>query len=216
MRIRLTRLEPRSRRAPAVVALVLATVAAGGLLAAPRGSLPGTGEGYAVRFALPAAHPSKRLAAQPARRQPPLEVLAQAPLPDAAEPPPPVVVASAAATALPVPTTTKPVPRGKVPGVMALNYSLAGGPRAGDAIELDKPVSIGGTDAGRIPLRIDGNAKVYALGSRLAAIIAEQSGAAAVPDGLDQDYVSLERLRALGIAVRYDAIRDRLVIDPPA
>jgi hypothetical protein len=201
---------------PATVALVLATLAAGGLVAAPRGALPGTGDGYAVRFALPAADPSVRLAATPARRQAPLDVLAQAPLPDAAEPAPPEVVASAAATTLPVPNTARPAARGKVPGVLALNYSLAGGPRAGDAIEVEKPLSIGQAEAGRIPLRIDGNAKVYALGSRLAAIIAAQSGAGAIPDGLDQDFVSLERLRALGIAIRYDAIRDRLVIDPPA
>ena len=73
-----------------------------------------------------------------------------------------------------------------------------------------------GADAGRIPLRIDGNAKVFALGSRLAAIIAAQAGEKAVPEGLGKDYVSLEALRALGIGVRYDAIRDRLVLDPPA
>jgi hypothetical protein len=199
-----------------VAALVLATVAAGGLFAAPRDALPGTGEGYAIRFALPAAHPSKRSAAQPARRDPPLEVLAQPSLRDAVELPPPVAVASAAATVPPVPTTSRSAPRGKVTGVMALNYNLAGGPLAGDAIEVDKAVTVGHVDAGRIALRIDGNARVYALGSRLAAIIAGQSGAAAVPDGLDADFVSLERLRALGIAVRYDAIRDRLVIDPPA
>jgi len=37
-----------------------------------------------------------------------------------------------------------------------------------------------------------------------------------VPAGLEQDFVSLDRLRALGIRVRYDAINDRLVVDPPA
>lgn len=106
--------------------------------------------------------------------------------------------------------------RVKVPGVIPLNYSLAGGADAGDAIEVEKSVVIGNSDAGRIALRIDGNARVYALGSRLAAIIAAQSGAGAVPEGLGEDFVSLERLRALGVGVRYDAIRDRLVIDPPA
>ena len=192
---------------------MLATLAAGAHLAAPRSGLIGAGEGYVVRFALPAAHPSQRLAATPGRGQAPLEGLADAPQPDVAEATAPVAVASAAATALPAPTAAR---RAKVPGVIALSYNLAGGPQAGDAIEVDKAVSVGAAEAGRISLRIDGNAKIYALGSRLAAIIAEQSGAEAVPDGLGQDYVSLERLRALGIAVRYDAIRDRLVIDPPA
>jgi len=107
-------------------------------------------------------------------------------------------------------------PRAKVPGVIALSYSLAGGANAGDAIEIDKPVSIAGADAGRVPIRIDGNAKVYAQGKRLAALIAAQSGEKAVPAGLGEDFVSLEALRALGIGVRYDAIRDRLVLDPPA
>ena len=191
---------------------MLATLAAGAHLAAPRSELSGSREGYAVRFALPAAQPSQRLAATPGRGQAPLEGFADAPQPDVAEvtATAPVAVASAA---LPAPTAAR---RAKVPGVIALSYNLAGGPQAGDAIEVDKEVSVGATEAGRISLRIDGNAKIYALGSRLAAIIAEQSGAEAVPDGLGQDYVSLERLRALGIAVRYDAIRDRLVIDPPA
>ena len=174
-------------------------------------------EGYALRFALPAAHPQVPAQGAPGAGSVPLDVLAEAPGatdPEDAEAEPPLALASA--TALPVPTSTRVTPRSRVPGVIALNYSLAGGAKAGDAIEVEKPVTFGGADAGRIALRIDGNAKVFALGSRLAAIIAAQSGQAAVPEGLEKDFVSLEALRALGIGVRYDAIRDRLVLDPPA
>lgn len=160
------------------------------------------GDDYAVRLTLPASPPDtpdrpiavNRLALAPAIDQ----AEAESPTPDAE------------------PSPTASAPRSKVPGMMALRYSLAGGAAAGDAIEVEKPVSIGGTDAGRIALRIDGNARVYALGSRLAAIIAAQSGEQAVPAGLGEDFVSLDALRALGIAVRYDATRDRLVLDPPA
>ena len=60
----------------------------------------------------------------------------------------------------------------RVPGVMALRYSLAGGAEAGDAIEVVKPVTVAGKDAGRLPIRIDGNAQVFVQASRVAAILA--------------------------------------------
>ena len=217
VRFTVKRSEAAARRAPLMLVVGGAVLAAGSVMAAPGlrlGALPGIArEGYAVRIILPPAQRATVLAATPAAREAPLAEIAQAPEPipsQAAEP-----VELAAASSLPVPTTARTAPRAKVPGVIALSYSLAGGANAGDAIEVEKSVTIGGTDAGRIPLRIDGNAKVFALGSRLAAIIAAQSGAAAVPEGLEKDFVSLEALRALGIGVKYDAIRDRLVLDPP-
>ena len=203
------RSEAAARRAPLMLAAFVAVIATGSMMAAP-GLLRND---YAVRFALPEAQRAVPLAASPAAREAPLAEIAAVPEP--APTPVPEPIAIAAVTSLPVPTVAR-TPRSKVPGVIALNYSLAGGANAGDAIEVEKSVTFGGADAGRIPLRIDGNAKVFALGSRLAAIIAAQSGQAAVPQGLEQDFVSLEALRALGIGVRYDAIRDRLVLDPPA
>ena len=217
VRFTVRRSEPAARRAPLALAAVLAVVAAGSVMAAPGlslGALPEIArDSYAVRIVLPPVQRSTLLAASPAAREAPLAEIAEAPAPipsTAAEP-----VELAAASSLPVPTTARTAPRAKVPGVIALNYSLAGGANAGDAIELDKPVSIAGTDAGRIPIRIDGNAKVYAQGKRLAALIAAKAGEQAVPAGLGEDFVSLEALRALGIGVKYDAIRDRLVLDPP-
>ena len=217
VRFTVRRSDPATRRPPLALAAVLAVVAAGSVMAAPGlglGALPGAArDSYAVRIVLPPVQRSTLLAASPAAREAPLAEIAEAPAPipgTAVEP-----VELAAASSLPVPTTARTAPRAKVPGVIALNYSLAGGSNAGDAIELDKPVSIAGTDAGRIPIRIDGNAKVYAQGKRLAALIAAKSGEQAVPAGLGEDFVSLEALRALGIGVKYDAIRDRLVLDPP-
>lgn len=218
MRFTVKRSEATPRRAPLAVVALACAVAAGGVVAAPGlglGALPGIArEGYAVRFALPSAHRAAPIAASPAARKAPLAEIVEAPQSIANEAP--AIVELAAVSTLPVPPVARAAPRAKVPGIIALNYSLAGGAAAGDAIEIDKPVSIAGVDAGRIPIRIDGNAKVYAQGKRLAALIAERSGEKAVPAGLGEGYVSLEALRALGIGVRYDAIRDRLVVDPPA
>ena len=210
VRFTVRRSETVARRAPPMLAACVAVIATGGVMAAP-GLLR---HDYAVRFALPETQRAVPLAASPAAREAPLAEIATAPEPAPSPAPEPVELA--VASSLPVPTVARTVPRGKVPGVIALSYSLAGGASAGDAIEVEKAVTFRGADAGRIALRIDGNAKVFALGSRLAAIIAEQSGQAAVPEGLEQDFVSLEALRALGIGVKYDAIRDRLVLDPPA
>jgi len=198
-----------------MTALGLAVLAAGGLSAAPAVDLAwrfGPSPGYAVRVTLPAARPDAPFVAEPSAREAPLEVIAAVPSEPAAISAPPIELAAAQSA----PSAPPRALRAKVPGMIALSYSLAGGANAGDAIEVEKPVSVGGTEAGRIPLRIDGNAHVFALGSRLAAIIAAQSGEKAVPEGLEQDFVSLDRLRALGIGVRYDAINDRLVVDPPA
>ena len=196
-----------------IAAASLAAVAGAGLVAAPLDGVRVASDGYAVRFILPVNRAAEPVA-KPSAREAPLAILAEA-VPVAGGEAVPVAVASAPPT-LPAPTAARPTPRGKVPGVISLSYNIAGGANAADAIEVEKLVSIGKTDAGRIPLRIDGNAHVFALGSRLAEIIAAQSGEKAVPEGLERDFVSLERLRALGIAVRYDAIRDRLVVDPPA
>ena len=213
VRFTVRRSEAAARRAPLMLAGFVAVVATGSVMAAP-GLLR---HDYAVRFALPEAHRAVPLTAsataRPAARDAPLAESAAAPEP--APSPAPEPVEPAVASSLPVPTAARTALRGKVPGVIALSYSLAGGASAGDAIEVEKPVTFRGADAGRIALRIDGNAKVFALGSRLAAIIAEQSGQEAVPEGLARDFVSLEALRALGIGVKYDAIRDRLVLDPP-
>lgn len=215
------RRETAPRRAPWAVAAGSAVLVAGSVMAAPGlglSGLPGIArDSYAVRFVLPRSHPPSPPAAIPTAREAPLAEIA-APAANEEEDAPKVEaspVAIAAVTSLPVPTVAR-TPRSKVPGVIALNYSLAGGATASDSIEVEKSVTFRGADAGRIPLRIDGNAKVFALRSRLAAIIAAQSGDAAVPEGLEKDFVSLEALRALGIGVRYDAIRDRLVLDPPA
>ena len=218
VRFTVRRTDTATRRAPWALAAGLGVLVAGSVMAAPGlglTGLPGIArEGYAVRFVLPAAHRSPPLAASPAAREAPLSEIAELPEPAPGESPAPPTLTAVAT--LPVPTVARTRPRSRVPGVIALSYSLAGGANAGDAIEIDKPVSIAGTDAGRVPIRIDGNAKVYAQGKRLAALIAAQSGEKAVPAGLGEDFVSLEALRALGIGVRYDAIRDRLVLDPPA
>ena len=221
----------RGRRlgAPAA-ALVLALVAGAALSAAPGlavglrfPDLVPTGKAYAVRIVLPRSRPESAAQAPSARRAP-VEVIAQdAREPAAAESPSALPADTAAATprlAEKAAAGSSPAKRvaaaRRVTGVMPLNYSLAGGAAAGDAIEVEKPVTIGGEVAGRIALRIDGNAKVFVAGRGISALLAAKAGAAAVPKALGDEFVSLENLRAMGIGVRYDAIRDRLVLDPPA
>ena len=218
VRFTVRRTDATSRRAPLAIAAVLGVLAAGSVMATPGlglGRLPGfSRDSYAVRFVLPDSQRAVALTDSAGLREAPLTAVAEAPEPEPSAAPEPAQVA--AASTLPVPTAARAALRSKVPGLIALSYNLSGGAAAGDAIEVDKPVSIAGADAGRIALRIDGNARVYAQGKRLAAIIAAQSGEQSVPKGLGEDFVSLEAIRKLGIGVRYDAIRDRLVVDPPA
>ena len=143
VRFTVKRSEAAARRAPLALAVGGAVLAAGSVMAAPGlglGALPGTArEGYAVRIVLPASHRTTSPAASPAAREAPLAEIAQAPEPipsQAAEP-----VELAAASSLPVPTTARIAPRAKVPGVIALSYSLVGGANAGDAIEVEKSVT---------------------------------------------------------------------------
>ena len=218
VRFTVRRTDKTSRRAPPAIAAALGVLAAGSVMATAGlglAGLPGLArDDYVVRFVLPDSQRAAALTESAGVREAPLTAIAKALEPQPSAAPEPAQVA--AASTLPVPTAAPAAPRSKVPGLIALSYNLSGGAAAGDAIEVDKPVSIAGADAGRIALRIDGNSRVYAQGKRLAAIIAAQSGEQAVPAGLSEDFVSLEAIRKLGISVRYDAIRDRLVVDPPA
>ena len=220
----------RGRRVGAPAAALTLALLAGATLAAAPGAAGGLAlprltravDTYAVRIVLPRSS-SDAVAQTPSARRAPTEAIAQDTAgPGAAVDPEPAsriagaVPALAEKAAADAPSVKRVAAARRVAGVIPLNYSLAGGASAGDAIEVEKPVTIGGEAAGRIALRIDGNAKVFVAGRGLSALLAAKAGAAAVPKGLGDDFVSLENLRAMGIGVRYDAIRDRLVLDPPA
>ena len=161
---------------------------------------------YTVRLVLPSPGRERPLRAGPGVRRVPAEPSAKqasgAPPPATEAPPSTAPVATAVAK-----------PDARIPGIIPVKYNLGGGAEAGDAIELEKPVSIAGAEAGRIALRIDGNAKVFAEGRAVAALLAARGRA--VPEGVGNGFVSLEALRALGVEVRYDAARDRLVLELP-
>ena len=204
----ITRGEPaRRRRLGGALVLAAAALAAVPVLAG-NFALPGlnAARDYAVRIVLPVARTNAPLRAEPGVRKPPAELSMPESAPSAAG-------ATELAVAASPPATGRP--RAQIPGVIALKYNLSGGAEASDAIELDKPVVVGGADAGRIALRIDGNAKVYVQGRRVAALLGAKGGRDAVPEGLGEDFVSLEALRAMGVEVRYDAARDRLILDLP-
>ena len=201
----------RSERAPRRRLGAALLLGAGALAAVPvlAGNFDLSGLGaardYAVRIVLPASQRQAPLRAEPGVRAEPAELSA-----------PEVAPTAAAETELAATATSPNGSRQRIPGVIALKYNLAGGAEASDAIELDKPVVVGGAEAGRIALRIDGNARVFVAGRRVAALLADKAGESAVPKGLGDEFVSLEALRAMGVEVRYDAVRDRLILDPPA
>ena len=204
MQRRITREQPARRRRAGVLAVTAAALIGSGWLALRLAALDRPAPTGAVRIVLADAHEA------PGR-----PVLSA---PGAASSTPAEATVGAGPAAAPVqnpPVASNPARGARLAGVIALDYNLSGGAFAGDAIELDKPVSVDGADAGRIALRIDGNARVYAQGRRVAALLARHGGVSAVPEGLGDDFVSLEALRALGVDVRYDAARDRLLLGSP-
>jgi hypothetical protein len=199
-----------------VAVLVAGPVAAGGAgLPRTLAVLAPASDAYTLRFMLPRAGPAEPRAASPVHAPPPLSTVEVRPAKPRQETSAPLPRERLTAlTAGPAePRALDPRQPSRTPGVIALRYSLAGGAEAGDAIEVAKPVSVGGKDAGRLPIRIDGNARVFAQASGVAAVLSAHG--ASPPTGLGDAFVSLEELRGLGIDVRYDAVRDRLILAAP-
>lgn len=93
--------------------------------------------------------------------------------------------------------------------VLDINYDLVAGPGSVGAVEISKRLRRGDASMGALRLQVDRNAALYASRADLQRMIPSK---AAQLDRLDGDYLSLPRLREAGVNLRYDAVRDELVL----
>ena len=107
-----------------------------------------------------------------------------------------------------------PVPQPGSNGMIDLSFDLQGGAQSPNTISVSKPVAIGGTDSGRLAIRIDGAAQIFADRWQVAAMIDDTDSATAnrIRTASGDDYLSFRRLRDLGVDIRYDPAGDRIII----
>lgn len=108
-----------------------------------------------------------------------------------------------------------PQPKLDKRGMMAVDFDLQGGAKSTKAISVRKPVAIAGADSGRLSIRIDGAAKIYANKAEVADMLEGKSDKSErVRSASGDDYVSFDQLRDMGVNIRYDPSADRIVIPP--
>ncbi len=114
----------------------------------------------------------------------------------------------------PSPATTAPVPQAGASGMIDVNFDLEGGAASSGAISVSKPVAIGNSGSGRLAIRIDGAAQIFADKDQIAALINDSDAKTAqkVRTAGGEDYLSFQKLRDLGVNIRYDPAADRIVI----
>lgn len=98
--------------------------------------------------------------------------------------------------------------------MIEVDFDLEGGAESSNAISVDKPVAIGGNNSGRLAIRIDGAAQIFADRGQVAELLAKDDAATAekVRTAGGEDYLSFRQLRDLGVDIRYDPAADRIVI----
>lgn len=178
---------------------------------------------YPLRIILPGADPldPPPQMAQPSSAGEASENLAA--LPATIEPPdqtgsPELVVTNTSVSieeklvpALPVPDETPRLAAKTIspPSFSESSFDLRGGPDAPDTIEVEKTVRFAGSDVGKVTVRIDKNARIYARGQQLASIL---PAASARPAVIGDEYVTLDLLRKAGFDIQYDAIDDKIIL----
>ena len=105
----------------------------------------------------------------------------------------------------------------KLDGVMDVRFRLAPGRISNDQsntdpVRINRPVSIGGRSAGSIALLVQPDGTLMARPTELGALFPEGSETTSRLVAEGPDFVPLDRLRALGIAIRYDAANDGLAV----
>lgn len=108
----------------------------------------------------------------------------------------------------------KPIPKPGRDGMLKIDFDLQGGAQSSRAIAVDKPVAIGGSSGGKLAIRIDGAAQIFANRGQVASLIEGQDAAKAerVRTASSDEYLSFTQLRDLGVNIRYDPSADRIVI----
>ncbi|WP_409413911.1 hypothetical protein [Altererythrobacter sp. MF3-039] len=107
-----------------------------------------------------------------------------------------------------------PIPKPGKNGLINVKFDLEGGAKSSNAISVDKPVAIGGAPSGKLAIRIDGAAQIFADRGQIAELVAKNDTAKAekIRTASGDDYLSFNRLRDLGVDIRYDPSADRIVI----
>jgi hypothetical protein len=108
---------------------------------------------------------------------------------------------------------------GLAPALRGLRFSIGGQARPADAVRTRRRFEINGGAAKAIAMNVadDGSIDVDARdllreleGSATARVVEKVSQAAGSADS-----ISFDRLRSVGLDVRYDAVRDRIIITTP-
>ena len=108
----------------------------------------------------------------------------------------------------------KPIPKPDKTGMLKIDFDLQGGAQSSRAIAVDKPVAVGGNSGGKLAIRIDGAAQIFANRGQVASLIEAQDAATAnkVRTASTDEFLSFTQLRDLGVDIRYDPSADRIVI----
>ena len=111
-------------------------------------------------------------------------------------------------------STLKPIPKPGKSGMLKIDFDLQGGAQSSRAISVDKPVAVGSAISGKLAIRIDGAAQIFANRGQVASLIevGEPDKAEKIRAASAEEYVSFTQLRDLGVNIRYDPSADRIVI----
>lgn len=163
---------------------------------------------YPLRLALP---PSTRVGEPLAQGMPPLVDLAET----AAEAANSEVLSGDSAAGTPVATAgARPEAARIPPGFDIRNFGTGGATEGGEMVRTTKAVILGGNPLGAIELAVGQGASVSVDRKALTALLGDKAPAlSAALEREKSDLVTLETLRTRDVAIRYDPIRDALVID---
>lgn len=93
--------------------------------------------------------------------------------------------------------------------VLPLDFSLSAGPDQASALEVAKRLRLDDRELGILSVRIDEASRIFVSRTELARLL---PGEAALPTGTAGDYILLRDLRRSGFDLRYDPVRDELVL----
>jgi hypothetical protein len=124
--------------------------------------------------------------------------------------------AAGKASRAPPSETQGPVTRATPAKFLKLAFSIANVQNSGNAIDVQKMIQTRGLDKGKVKLRIASDATILVSSNDLISVMGDELSAEAIAalnaarpaDG----FTDFNSLRAAGLDIRYDPVRDRLLI----
>lgn len=116
-----------------------------------------------------------------------------------------------AAAAAQHPGWDAPLGAGGSARLLRLNFSISAGVQE-DAINIKKRIDINNLDKGMISIKISGNSNIFVSAKDLIQISDGKLSDDALAALQNSEYVDINELRSLGFVIRYDAIRDRMLL----